>query len=113
MSQPTTSRSKAGCGARREFLATVVGVVAIAALPRMVRADDLPPLAESDPTGSALGYKEDASKVDAAKFPAHKPAQICAGCSFYQGTGPRGACTLFPGKSVAGKGWCSAFAPKT
>ncbi|HJU40477.1 MAG TPA: high-potential iron-sulfur protein [Tahibacter sp.] len=113
MSQPTTSRPKTVCGTRREFLAAVAGVAAIAALPLAARADDLPALSESDPTGSALGYKEDASKVDAAKFPTHKPTQTCAGCSFYQGTGPRGACTLFPGKSVAGKGWCSAFAAKT
>ena len=107
MSQPTAS------GNRRAFLVAVAGVVAVAALPRVSRADDLPPLAESDPTANALGYKDDATKVDAAKFPTHKPSQTCHGCSFYQGTGPRAACTLFPGKSVAGAGWCSAFAPKT
>ena len=107
MSQPNP------CGTRREFLAAVVGVAAVAALPGIARADDLPPLAESDPTGSALGYKEDASQVDASKFPQHKPTQTCLTCNFYQGSGPRGACTLFPGKSVAGKGWCSAFAAKT
>lgn len=106
MSQPSLR------GTRREFLVAVAGFAAVAALPAAALADDLPALAESDPTASALGYKEDGAKVDAAKFPQHKPAQTCAGCSFYQGTGPRGACTLFPGKSVAGKGWCTAFAPK-
>ena len=106
MSQPNS------CGTRREFLAAVVGVAVVAALPGAARADDLPPLAESDPTASALGYKEDASKVDASKFPTHKPSDTCHACNFYQGSGPRGACTLFPGKSVAGKGWCSAFAAK-
>ena len=112
MSQPKAPRS-IPCGDRRGFLAAVVGVAVAATLSPAARADDLPPLAESDPTASALGYKEDATKVDAGKFPQHKPEQTCAKCSFYQGTGPRAPCTLFPGKSVAGPGWCSAFAPKT
>ena len=111
MSQPKPPAARRD-GARREFLAAVVGVAAVAMLPRQARADDLPALTESDPTASALGYKDDATKVDASKFPQHKPEQHCAACSFYQGSGPRGACSLFPGKSVAGPGWCSAFAPK-
>ena len=111
MSQPT--KPVRSDGARREFLVAVVGAAAVAVLPRPAREDDLPALAESDPTASALGYKDDATKVDASKFPQHKPEQHCAVCNFYQGTGARAPCSLFPGKSVAGPGWCSAFAPKT
>ena len=77
-------------------------------------ADDLPHLAESDATATALGYKEDASKVDAAKYPTYKAGLNCAGCQFYQGKAADAfaPCQLFPGKAVASKGWCSGFNAK-
>ncbi|UXI67097.1 high-potential iron-sulfur protein [Tahibacter amnicola] len=105
MSQPCSST------ARRQFLQLAVGVAA-AAIAGQAAADELPPLSESDPTASALGYKDDATKVDAAKFPQHKANQVCLNCNFYQGTAARAPCTLFPGKSVNAKGWCSAYAAK-
>lgn len=98
---------------RRRFLHLIAiggGVAAI--LPSVVQADELPPLGSIDPTASALAYTEDAASVDAARFPQHKAGDICLGCNFYQGKAARGACSLFPGKSVAGKGWCSAFVAK-
>ncbi|MEP6483156.1 MAG: high-potential iron-sulfur protein [Rudaea sp.] len=104
---------------RRRFLITAMGVTATAGAialvsPRRVRADELPPVTESDPTAQALGYKDDASKVDAAKFPAHKATQSCANCQFFAGTDKTAtaACQLFPGKSVAAKGWCSGYNAK-
>lgn len=101
---------------RRRFLklaTTVVSAGAVAgALPRAARADDLPHLAESDATATALGYKEDAGKVDATKYPQHKAGQTCANCKFFQGSAAFGPCQLFPGKAVNGKGWCSAYAAK-
>ena len=38
----------------------------------------------------------------------------CANCALYQGkpTDKAAACALFPGKLVAGPGWCSAWAKK-
>ena len=105
MSQPCSST------ARRQFLQLAVGVAAAAAVGQAM-ADDLPALSESDPTATALGYKEDATKVDAAKFPKHKPNEVCGNCNFFQGSGGRAPCTLFPGKSVNAKGWCSAYAAK-
>ncbi len=40
-----------------------------------------------------------------------KPDSVCANCQLY--TGPAdaawGPCALFPGKQVAGAGWCSAW----
>ncbi|MEO8670267.1 MAG: high-potential iron-sulfur protein [Tahibacter sp.] len=101
---------------RRQFLKIAgasAGVAVIATtMSSVARADELPALTENDPTAAALGYKDDASKVDASKFPQHKPNQTCAACNFYQGTAARAPCTLFPGKSVNAKGWCSAFAAK-
>ncbi len=95
---------------RRRFLALLAACGAAAIVqPAMA---DLTPLPETDPTAQALGYKADGSQVDAAKFPKHTPQQLCANCNFFQGTGATGACQLFPGKSVAAKGWCSAYAAK-
>jgi hypothetical protein len=69
---------------------------------------------EKDPQAVALGYLADATKVDAKKYPAHKPTQMCSNCALYQGkpADAAGACPLFAGKQVSSKGWCSAYAPK-
>jgi hypothetical protein len=39
---------------------------------------------------------------------------VCSGCALMQGDAkkPRNPCTLFPGRSVASKGWCASFAKK-
>lgn len=71
-------------------------------------------LEESDPVAMALGYKEDSTKVDSAKFPLHKPEQICLNCALYihkegEVTGP---CAAFGGKLVTKGGWCSVFAKR-
>lgn len=77
-----------------------------------VRAEQ-PKLSEDDPMALALGYKEDTKAVDASKYPTHAVEQICTGCALYQGDDPEwGGCGAFPGKLVAGQGWCVAYAPK-
>ncbi|MGN6226298.1 high-potential iron-sulfur protein [Dyella sp.] len=99
---------------RRRFLkiaaGTAAAAVVVGTLPRLARAADLPHVSESDPTAKALGYVEDAS---ATKDPKHKAGDTCANCQFYSGgaTG-YGPCQLFPGKSVAAKGWCVSHAAK-
>lgn len=100
---------------RRNFLVLAGAGTCAALLASRVRAEDLPKLAESDATAIALGYREDAAKVDAAKFPIHKAGQSCANCRFFAGTDKTAAagCQLFPGKSVAAKAWCSAYNAKT
>ena len=104
---------------RRQFLklaGTAAAMCTLAVvLPQRARADDLPLLPESDPTATALGYKEDATKVETAKYPTYKPGQLCSNCKFFGGTDktPRASCQLFPGKAVAAKGWCSAYNAKT
>jgi hypothetical protein len=104
---------------RRSFIA-LAGVTGAAVLvgirPALTFAQGgaLPHVAESDPTAKALGYVEDASKVDKTKFPAYKPGARCATCNFYQGKAgdEYGPCQIFPGKSVAAKGWCASHSPK-
>ena len=76
------------------------------------RAPAQEPLAETDPTAQALGYKADAAQVDAAKFPRHAANQTCASCNFFTAEGAGGSCQLFPGKTVSSKGWCSAYAAR-
>ena len=103
---------------RRRFFVLAGGAaiagLAVAAIPRFGRAAELPHLTEADTTATALGYREDATKVDAAKFSNYKAGRACSNCSFFQGAGsPAWAgCTLFAGKAVAAKGWCSAYNAK-
>lgn len=69
---------------------------------------------ESDANAQALGYRTDASRVDRAKYPKYQPGQSCANCQFFQGK-PNDAiapCTIFGGKQVYAKGWCSAYTKK-
>ena len=99
---------------RRSFVMTLVagsGMLAASRAP----AQAAPALSEADPQAAALGYKADTTKVDKAKYPQHTAAQMCNGCSLYQGKAAdaMAPCTLFPGKQVAGKGWCSAWVKKT
>ena len=102
---------------RRRFLkilgAAAVSVPLAGVAVRSARAQDLTPLDLSNPTASAQGYVEDTTKVDAAKYPQHKAEQDCANCQFFTATdGGRGTCQLFPGHTVAGKGWCASWAAK-
>ncbi|WP_066736183.1 high-potential iron-sulfur protein [Cupriavidus sp. D384] len=100
---------------RRQFLgylplALTTSMVVTAALgSRQARAASM--LGEQDPAAVKLGYKADTAKVDAQKFPAHKPSQTCANCQLYQGDkgSASGGCVLFGDKEVAAKGWCSAW----
>jgi High potential iron-sulfur protein len=99
---------------RRSFMMTVAATGSALAAARAGAQTPAPVLAETDPQAVALGYKADTTKVDKTKFPQHTPAQVCSGCNFYQGkaTDAMAPCTLFAGKQVAAKGWCSAWAKK-
>ena len=105
---------------RRSFIA-LAGVTGAAALvgirPALTFAQGgaaLPHLSEADPTAKALGYVEDAGKVDKAKFPSYKPGAHCTTCNFFQGKAADayGPCQIFPGKQVKAAGWCSSWAPQ-
>jgi hypothetical protein len=95
---------------RRVFLMTVVACGA--SLATSAHAQAL--VDEKDPTAAALGYVADAKRVDVKKAPKFVAGQNCANCSLYQGkaSDKAAACALFPGKQVAGAGWCTAWVKK-
>ncbi len=97
---------------RRTFLASIP-VSAIALSLREATAAAVA-LSEADPAAAALGYKADASKVDAKKYPAIATGRQCAGCQLYAGkpSDAAGPCSVFGGKLVSAKGWCVAWAKK-
>jgi len=73
-----------------------------------------PKLEEADAQASALGYRQDSTKVDNTKYPKHTAAQHCGTCQLFQGKAAdaSGGCALFAGKEVMTAGWCSAWAQK-
>jgi High potential iron-sulfur protein len=102
---------------RRRFISQVaVGVpVTAITLRQTARAQELPPVTGDDPTAKALLYVEDATTVDTSNPLAarYQAGQDCANCLQSPGaSGSRLACNLFPGKSVAPGGWCTAWAMK-
>ncbi len=68
-------------------------------------------LEESAPTAKALDYLHNGKAVDAAKRFSY---QFCNNCALFTGeSGDEWAgCSIFPGKGVAGQGWCSVWSAK-
>ena len=77
-------------------------------------AQDMPKLAEDDPTATAMRYTHDASTVDAGSRANPAAEQTCANCALIQGNDGEAwrPCQIFPGKLVASAGWCAVWAPK-
>jgi hypothetical protein len=99
---------------RRVLLIGAIGSAALA-LGRSAAAAEVR-LDEGDAQALALGYVEDATAVDLARWPkragACGEAQVCANCVLYRaGADGWGGCTIFPGKVVKGAGWCNAWVP--
>jgi hypothetical protein len=107
MNNPISTRPS-----RRVFMLHTLAGAGAVALASRAQAQAL--LAETDAQAVALGYKADTTKVDKAKYPKHAATQLCNNCALYAGKASDAAagCPLFPGKQVAGKGWCSAWAKK-
>jgi hypothetical protein len=65
---------------------------------------------ESDPTAAALGYKLDATKAGNRK----DNSAVCGNCGLYSGSpnASDGPCSVFGGKLVTAKGWCTAWVKK-
>ena len=74
----------------------------------------LPQVDEKDAAAQSLGYKQDATKVDKAKFKQYAAGQQCSNCQLFQGKAAdaSGPCPIFAGKVVNSKGWCSAYVKK-
>ena len=99
---------------RRRFVKNTLGLAAaipVVTFATRAGAADLPQLDLADPTAVALKYVHDAAEADQRASEDH----LCENCIQY--TGEEGAewgpCTIFPGKGVAAKGWCSAYVPKS
>jgi hypothetical protein len=73
-----------------------------------------PRVDEGEPLATALGYKHDATKIDAARQPRYQAGQICRGCIQWKGNDTQewGPCAIFPKKLVNANGWCTTYAPK-
>jgi hypothetical protein len=100
---------------RRAFIEnSAITMIACAGISSVAWPASAPMLAESDPVAMSLGYKADASAVDAKKFPQYATGQSCAGCALYQGAAGNssGLCAIFAGKAVSSKGWCASYAKK-
>lgn len=96
---------------RRGFLRVAAAALALPFAARFAigdaQAQALPKLPLDHPQAKALAYVEDAAQTKHASF---KPGSTCLNCQFF--TASNGACTLFPGHSVAPEGWCAAWAKK-
>lgn len=106
------TRSWLSLMSRRRFVQTAgAATVAIGLGTRTIGAEERPRVKEDDPMAKALNYVHDARTVDAAK---RFSDRYCNNCALYAGnTEDEWAnCSIFPGKLVAGGGWCSAWAPK-
>ncbi len=93
---------------------SAAGILSATGLPLWSRAA-LQKVDPKDAQAASLGYVEDTTKVDEKKFPKHTKEQTCANCQFYQTAQEEGGyapCTVFGGKGVAAKGWCSAWVKK-
>jgi len=105
---------------RRSFLtlAAAAGSAALVGLRPGAASAQANPAAHvsvNDPLAKSLGYAEDGTKVDKAKFPTYKAGQKCGNCRFYQGAAgqPSGPCQIFGNMQVNANGWCISFNAKT
>jgi hypothetical protein len=99
---------------RRSLVKSLAGAAATAAILRSAsaRAADLPHLDVKDPAAVALGYVENATRVDVKKYPSYVKGSSCDNCLLLQGSSGAGyrPCNLFAGKLVSAAGWCSGWA---
>ncbi len=66
---------------------------------------------ETNAEAASVGYKLDATKVDAKRFPKYKAGEKCVNCMAWlsKPTDAWGECSLFDNKFVAAPGWCSSY----
>ena len=99
---------------RRTFVLATLPAAALAAVAARGVSAQPARLQESDSAAVSLGYKHDAAKVDAAKYPTFAAGRNCANCQLYQAKAGEewGACGAVGGKLVNAKGWCLAWVKK-
>ena len=74
------------------------------------RSEQLPRVSEDGAMARALNCVHDARSVDTAVRFSNR---YCFNCALFAGDADDewAGCSIFPGKAVAGRGWCSAWAP--
>jgi hypothetical protein len=101
---------------RREIIKNLsLATGASAALPwRRTQGASLKRLDVKDPAAVALGYVENAARVDVKKYPGFVQGSTCENCLQLQGSAGSDyrSCGLFPGKLVAVGGWCKSLTPE-
>lgn len=99
------------------MLRMVLGVIGAAMLPApSIAATAAPHVSPDDPAAKALGYVNDASKIDGKNEHTYKAGSTCANCALFQAAqanGGYGPCSIFPGKVVNASGWCRAYSAKS
>jgi hypothetical protein len=112
---------------RRALLKGALGLAAIPVVAAVATADaqgqaqrpaasgaQLPRLDPASPQAKALAYVHDGAQVNRKANPNFRPEQKCNNCLHWTGrpTDPWAGCNLFPGRSVAGPGWCRVWVRK-
>ena len=99
---------------RRQFVLHAIPAAALALTASRAAFAQAAKIEESDPAAANLGYKHDASKVDAKKYPTYAAGNNCAGCALFQAKkgDAWGGCAVLGGKQVNAKGWCQVYAKK-
>ena len=100
-------------GSRRRFIKITAASLAAAPFANALlsgAAQAVDAVSESEPTATALGYKMDATKASNRK----DQTAVCGNCSLYSGKpgASDGPCSVFGGKLVNAKGWCTAWVKK-
>ena len=99
---------------RRRFILTSLPGAALTLVASGAASAQAVRLEENDPLALSLGYKHDAAKVDAKKFPTFAPGRNCANCQLFQAKAGEawGPCAAVGGKLVNAKGWSAAWVKK-
>ncbi len=99
---------------RRQFVLTALPATAMLLGVAGAASAQAAKLEENDPLATALGYRMDATKVDAKKYPTWTKDHTCVNCQFFGGkaTDATGACAAVGGKLVSANGWCTAWVKK-
>lgn len=101
-----------GSLSRRAAVKSLTAAAATALVARRVlAAETAQKLDVRDPAAVALGYVENAAKVDARKYPQYVAGTNCENCLQLQGKpgSEYRPCSLFPGKLVSISGWCTGW----
>ena len=93
---------------RRQFVQSGAALVAFSPTllltSQAAAAADMPKVDPNDPQAKALSYVHESPVAE----------KLCSNCQLYSAGAEAewGPCAIFPGKLVAGQGWCSAWVKK-